>query len=83
MWERYLQILVPNIREETGWICGYRKKNFWASLIGKKKGEKVVLPVAQQSPGAAEMLSDLREVQKSDEDAVREKTTEKRKRKWI
>lgn len=50
-------------------------------MIGKKKGEKVVLPVAQQSPGAAEMLSDLREVQKSDEDAVREKTTEKRKRK--
>lgn len=51
-------------------------------MIGKKKGEKVVLPAAQQSPGAAEMLSDLRKVQKSDEDAVREeKTTEKRKRK--
>ena len=66
MWERYLQILVPIVREETGCICGYHKKNFWASLIGKKKGQKIVLPGAQQLPGAAEMLSDLSIVQKSD-----------------
>lgn len=66
MWERYLQILVPIVREETGWICGYHKKNFWTSLIGKKKGQKVILPGAQQSTGAAEMLSDLSIVQESD-----------------
>lgn len=35
-------------------------------MIGKKKGQKIVLPGAQQLPGAAEMLSDLSIVQKSD-----------------
>lgn len=35
-------------------------------LIDRKEGQKVILPGAQQSTGAAEMLSDLSIVQKSD-----------------
>lgn len=52
---------------ERKWInLWLPQKSFWASLIGKKKGEKVALSVTQRLPGTATMLNYISKAPESD-----------------